>query len=138
MVLELVADLLLQRGAGIEHDAQQADDLQIGVQIGVHLLDGVDQVGQAFEREIFALHGHDHAIGRAQAVEREHGQAGRAVDQHEVVVGVDGRERPFEALVAALQRHQLDLRAREFAVGAEHVVADFLGEHRGLLDRGVL
>ena len=79
--LELLADLLLQRDARVEHHPQQADDLQLAVQVGVHLLDGVDQVGQAFEREVFALHRHDHAVRAAQAVQREQAQAGRAVDQ---------------------------------------------------------
>jgi hypothetical protein len=41
------------------------------VQVGVHLLDGVDQVRQAFQREVLALHRHDHAVGGAQAVEGE-------------------------------------------------------------------
>jgi hypothetical protein len=87
--LQLLADLLLQRDARVEHHAQQADDLQVAVQIGVHLLDGVDQVRQAFEREVLALHRHDHAVRRAQAVEGEQAQRRRAVDQHEVVVGFD-------------------------------------------------
>ncbi len=40
----------------------------------MYLFDGVDQVGQAFERKVFALHGHDHTVCSAQAIEREHGQ----------------------------------------------------------------
>jgi hypothetical protein len=31
----------------------------------VHLLDGVDQIGQALERKVLALHGHDYASGLA-------------------------------------------------------------------------
>jgi hypothetical protein len=54
--LELLADLLLQRDARVEHHAQQADDLQVRFRFGVHLLDRVDQVAQALEREVLALH----------------------------------------------------------------------------------
>ena len=46
--------------------------VSVGVEVGVHLLDGVDQVDQAFQGEVFALHGHHHAMGAAQAVQREH------------------------------------------------------------------
>ena len=41
---ELSGDLLLQGDARVEHHAQQADDAQFAVQVGVYLLDGVDQV----------------------------------------------------------------------------------------------
>ena len=59
---ELLAHLHLQGDARVKHDAQQANDFEVFVQIGVHLLDGVDQVGQPFQRKVFALHGHNHAV----------------------------------------------------------------------------
>jgi hypothetical protein len=121
--LELVADLGLQRDARVEHHPQQADELQVPVQVGMHLLDRVDQVGQAFEREVLALHRHDHAMGAAQPVERQHAETGRAIDQHEVIVCINRLQRGPQALVAALQGHQLHLGAGELAVGAQHVVA---------------
>jgi hypothetical protein len=104
----------------------------------MHLLDRVDQVGHALQREVLALHRHDDAVGAAQAVEREQVQRGRAVDQDEVVVGIDRLERATQALVAALQRDQFDLGAGQFAVGAEHVVAAAGGSLGRLLDRGAL
>jgi hypothetical protein len=127
--------LLLQRDAGIEHHAQQADDLQFAVEVGVHLLDGVDQIGQAFEREILALHRHDHAVRRAKAVEGEHAQGRRAVDEHEVVVGVHLGQAVFRRFSRA-PAHQLDLGARQLAVGAQHVVAALLRQHGRFADRG--
>ena len=102
----------------------------------MHLFDGVDQVGQAFEREVFALHGHNHTVGRAQAVEGEHAQGRRAVNEHEVVVGVHGGQGLFEAALTALHLHQLDLGASEFAVGAQHPVAAFVGQGRRLGNGG--
>ena len=143
MLLELLADLQLQGDARVEHDAQEPDDGQLFVQVGVHLLDGVDQVGQAFEREVFALHGDDDAVRAAQAVEREHGQGRRAIDEHEVVlVGhrLDGQAQTF---FAALDLDQLDLGAGQFAVGAQHVVAatsvhQFLAADARFGDRGGL
>ena len=72
MRLELFAHLLLQGDARVEHHAQKADDGQLLVQVGMHLLDGIDQVGQPFERKIFTLHRHDHAVGATQAVQGQH------------------------------------------------------------------
>jgi hypothetical protein len=63
MRLELLADLCLQRDPGIEHDAQDADHLELRIDVGVHLLDRVDQVAQALEREVLALHRHHRRRG---------------------------------------------------------------------------
>ena len=74
MVFELIAHLLLQGDARVKHDTQEANDFEVAVEVGMHLLDGVDQIGQTFEGKVFALHGHDDAVGRTQAIEGEHGQ----------------------------------------------------------------
>ena len=62
MRFQLVAHLLLQGDSWVKHDAQQANDFQVFVQVGVHLFDGVDQVGQALECKVFTLHGDDDAV----------------------------------------------------------------------------
>jgi hypothetical protein len=102
----------------------------------VHLLDGVDQIGQAFERKVFALHGHDDAVRAAQAVEREHGQRRRAIDEHEVVVGLHFGQGRLEALLAPLDVYQLHLGAGQFAVGSQQLVAALFCRHRRLAHRG--
>ena len=120
---ELLADLLLQGDAGVEHDAQQADDGQVFVQIGMHLLDGVDQIGQAFKGKVFALHGHNNAVSAAQAIEREHGQTRGAVNQHKVVLCGDFCQGLLEAALAPFHIHQLHLSPGQLPVGAQNVVA---------------
>ena len=104
----------------------------------MYLLDGVDQIGQTFQRKVLALHGHDHAMCRTQAVQCQHGQAGWTVHQHEVKVLVCGLNGSLQAIIAALQRHQLDLGTAELTVGAQHVVAAFFSQHGGFLDRSRL
>ena len=143
MLLELIADLQLQGDARIKHDAQEPDDGQLFVQVGVHLLDGVDQVGQSFEREVFALHGHDDAVRAAQAIEREHGQGRRAIDEDKVILVCHRLDGQTQTLFAALDLDQLDLGAGQFAVGAQHVVAatgvhQFLAGDTRFGDRGGL
>ena len=123
VALELVAHLLLQGDARIEHDPQQADQAQIAIEIGVYELDGVGEIGQPLQREIFALHGHDHALGRAQAVEREQAQGGRAVDEDEVVIPAHRRQGVFQALFTLFKLNQLHLSARQLAIGAQHGIA---------------
>jgi hypothetical protein len=95
------------------------------------LLDRVDQVGQAFEGVVLALHRDDHAVGGAQAVEGEQRQGRRAVDQDEVVfAGVQG-EGVAQAVLAAVEADQFDLGAGQVAVGGDQVVVAGLGAHAG-------
>ena len=136
--LELLADLRLQRDAGVEHDAQDADHLERRVEVGVHLLDRVDQVREAFEGEVLALHRHDDAVRARQAVQGQQAEAGRAVDEHEVVVGGGGGERAAQALVAPLEPDQLHLGAGQLAVRADDVVAALRARLARLGDRRVL
>ena len=74
MRFELFAHLLLQGNAGIKHDPKQTNDFQIGVQVGVNLLDGVDQIGQTLQRKILALHRNNHTMCCTQTIEGKHGQ----------------------------------------------------------------
>ncbi len=138
MRLELLAHLGLQGDAGIEHDAQDADDFERGVEVGVNLLDGIDQVRQALEGEIFALHGHHHAVGTGQSVQGEQAEARGAIDEHKVVVGAGRGQRATQSLVATLQADQLDFGAGELAIGADDVVAGLLARLTRLCDGRVL
>ncbi|MNX70563.1 hypothetical protein D3C86_1018250 [compost metagenome] len=74
-------------------------------------LDGVDQIGKPFQREILALHRDDHTVGRGKAVKRQQRQRGRTIDQHEVVLAGDGVERGLQLAFALIHLHQVDLGA---------------------------
>src|SRR5580698_4157769 len=124
MLLELLRHLLLQRDARVEHDPQQPDHLQVAIQVRVHLLDRVDEVRQPLQREVFALHGYDDAIRRAQAVERQQRQSRRAIDQDEIVVIRDFRQRVAQYPFTTFHAHQFDLGTRQLAVRGKHVVGD--------------
>ena len=143
MRCQLIAHLLLQSNARVKHHAQQANDAQVVVEVGLHLLDGVDQIGQPFQSKVFALHGHDHTIGAAKAVECQHGQRRRTVDQYEVVVGVDLGQRVFQPPLTALQFDQLNFRTGELPIGAQNVVPtprcnQLVAAHSGLGNGGRL
>ena len=127
MRLELLAHLLLQGDARVEHHPQHADDLQVGVEVGVHLLDCVDQIGQPLQREVLALHRHDHAVCAAQAIEREQAKLGGQSMSDQVVLACHCVERRMQALVAPLKANQLDFCACELPVSAQNVVATHFG-----------
>ena len=86
VTLQLLADLLLERDAGVEHHAQQPDDLELGIEVRVNLADGVDEIAEALQCEVFALHRNDDAMGAAKPVQREEAEARRAINQHHVIV----------------------------------------------------
>ena len=66
---------------------------KLRVEVLAHELNGLPEASQAFERQVLALDGHDHAVdGCGQRVDRQQPQAGRAVDQ-DVVVGGRGAAR---------------------------------------------
>jgi hypothetical protein len=136
--LELLADLGLQRDPRVEHDAQDADHLETGVEVRVHLLDRVDEVRKAFEGEVLALHRHDDAVRAREPVQRQQAEARRAVDEDEVVVVGDLREGRAQALVAAFESDELDLGAGELAIRTDDVVAALRARLSHFRDAGVL
>ena len=106
----------------------------------MHLFDGVDQICQAFQRKVLALHRHNHAMGAAQAVECQHAQGRRAVNQDKVVIVSDFSQRQFEALFTPLHIHQLHLSTRQLAIRTQNVITattvdKLLADDFCLLDR---
>ena len=110
-----------------------------------HLLQRLDQVGQAFERVVLALHRDQHRVRRAQAVEREQRQRRRTVEQDEVVVrchfadrGLHLRQRFGQRVLqprfAFGQVDQLDLRAGQFAIRGHEVEAAGRRRHAHVRD----
>ncbi len=100
---------------------QDALDLDVRIQVLADHLQGVLQLDQPAHRQILALHGDDHLVGRRQRVDREQPEARRRVDADEVVVLQDRLERLLQrALAADLRRHR-DLGAGEVDRGAGDV-----------------
>ena len=86
-------------------------------------LNRVDQIGQPLEREILALHRNDDAVRCAKTIQRQQRQRGRAVDQNELVLIVHRSQRVLQPCFAMIQIDELYFGTRQFAVGAENVVA---------------
>ena len=73
----------------IKHGQKNALQLQPGIQRPADDADGVHQVAESLQGEIFPLDRHQNGIRRAESVERQQLQGGRAVDEHEIVVAAD-------------------------------------------------
>ena len=69
--------------------------LEVPVEDLLHVGDGVEQLADAAVAEHLARHGDDQPVGGGERVERQHAEARRAVEQHDVVCR---RHRPPSAV----------------------------------------
>ena len=111
---------------------QDALDVDVGVEVLADHLQRVLELDQPAHREILALHGDDHLVGRRQGVDRQQPEARRRVDADEVVVLLDRLEGALERALAADHRAHRDLGAGEVDRGAGDVDLALLDD---LLDR---
>ena len=110
---EFLHDLAAVRGLRLVHAEHHAADLERRVEALREDLDRLEQLREALHREELRLHRHHDLVGEAEAVERQHAEARRAVDQHEVELAADLLEALAEDAVAVGMRRKLGLGARE-------------------------
>jgi hypothetical protein len=126
---EVVADLLGEVGAVVEHSEEDAFEREAGVEAGGDAIEGGHELGYAFEGEIFGLHGDEEGVGGDEGVEGEEIEGGRTVEEDEGVGGADGLECLAEAGLAALGGDELDVGADHvFCAGNEEKVGNLRGE----------
>ena len=73
-----------QRGALVVHGDDDAEDLELGVRALPHLLDGLEQVVGAFEREVRRLDRDQQMRRGDQRVDGQQAERRRAID-HDVL-----------------------------------------------------
>ena len=131
VLFDLLHDLHGQVQAAGEHREDHALNVQIGVILLADGLQGADELRQTFQRIILALDWDQHTVAGAQTVQRQQVQAGRAVDEDEVIGLLHLGQRLAQAALAAGQVDHLQARARQPGVGADDVSAE-LGVPDGL------
>ena len=94
-------DLLAQIRALVEHRQQHAFDVERGIERGADAAHRADEIGQPFEREVFAVQRNQHGIGGDERVEREQAERRRAIDEDVVVVVAHRREQARAAVLRA-------------------------------------
>src|SRR2546425_640327 len=100
---------------------QDAADAKLRVELGPHPLDRVVQQLHALHAEVLALQRDEDLVRGHQRVDAEEAEGGRAVDHHEVVLVLAGRELFLEEGFAAHLRDELDLRSGELDVRRDEV-----------------
>ena len=82
LVLEELAhvarDLLAEIGALVVHRQQHAFDVERRVERGANAAQRGHEIGEAFEREVFAVQRDQHGVGGDQRIEREQAERRRA------------------------------------------------------------
>src|SRR6478672_6329918 len=97
----------------VEEGRQDAPHLQVAVEDLLHVGDGVEQLSDTAVAEHLAGHRDDEGVGGRQRVERQHPEARRAVEQHDVVCRVGAFEGRAQDVLATGSRQQHGLGARE-------------------------
>ena len=136
VLLHLGVDLVGQTQTAVVHRQQEALDHERGIEAVLHQADGVEQFADALQREVFALHGDDDAVGRRESVHRDDAQRGAAVDDDEVVVAANFGEHLGHHPFALLHVEQLDLGTHQIDVAGQDVEVFEVGGVDGLTDVG--
>ena len=113
VLLEQLDRLLGVQRPRVDQRRQDALDLDVRVEVLTDHRERVLELDQTAHRQILALDGDDHLVGGRQRVDRQQPEARRRVDEDEVVVLLDLRQRLLQAPLAADHRRHRDLRARE-------------------------
>lgn len=105
----------------VKHGHQHALQLQLTVQRAADDADGVHQIAETLQSEIFPLDRNQHRVGGAQAIEGQQLQRGRAVDEYVVIGGGEGLQGLAEQELPALHADHLDAGAGQPLTGGQHV-----------------
>lgn len=140
---EVLGDLLGEIGAVVVHGENDTFEGEAGVEGLADAVERAHEFGDAFEGEVFGLHGNEKSGSGDERVEGEKVERGGTVEKDEGVVSADGVDGVAELVLAAVEIDQLDGGADEiFAAGNELESIDLGGESRlcngGVADEDVV
>ena len=105
--------VLREPGSRIVHGKEDSADIELGVERFLDTLDGLEEQGKTFEREVFALKRDEHFVGGYKPVQGQDAKRGRAVDQDKVEIVFKRRDRRLEVVFAFFLVDELDRGARK-------------------------
>ena len=115
------SDFLGKVGAVVHHRQQYAVDLELGVDLPLHLIYGLEQLFQALGGQILRLNGDYDPVGGGQGVDREHTQGWLAVNQDMGILSLERVQILPQDGLTAHGIHQGDLHTGELDVGGHQV-----------------
>ena len=116
-------NLLGEVGAVVHHRQQYAVDLELGVDLPLHLVYGLEQLFQALGGQVLRLNGDYDPVGGGQGVDREHTQGWLAVNQDMGILSLERVQVLPQDGLTAHGVHQGDLHAGELDVCGHQVNA---------------
>lgn len=138
VAMDFVPDLLGHTRSAIEHRQHDAFDAEARIEPLPDQFDCPKQVREAFERVELALQWDEYLVRRNQGIDREKSQGRGAVDEH-ISIGAGGaghrRQGAREAMLAALDCDELDLRPYEVDIRGQEVEAGQGGLDDGFFRR---
>ena len=117
------SNLLGKVGAVVYHRQQYAVDLELGVDLPLHLVYGLEQLFQALGGQVLRLDGDYDPVGGGQGVDREHTQGGLTVNQDMGILSLERVQILPQDSLSTHGVHQGDLHAGELDVGGHQVNA---------------
>ena len=114
-------DLLGEVGSVVHHRQQYTVDLELGVDLPLHLIYGLEQLFQALGGQILRLNGDYDPVGGGQGVDREHTQGWLAVNQDMGILSLERVQILPQDGLTAHGIHQGDLHTGELDVGGHQV-----------------
>ena len=87
---QVVTDLTRKVRALVEHGEKDSFHGQLRVVRAPDADEGVKQFGHTLECQVLALNGHQHRVRSDERIQREQVEGGRAIEQDEVELVVDG------------------------------------------------
>ena len=136
VALDLFRHLEGQIGAAVEHGQQHPLDGQLGVESPLDQPHCGQQVAEALQGVVLALHRDQQGAGGAQGVDGEHLQGGGAVDEDIVVAGSQLLQGVLQQVLPVGDGDHFDAGPGQSLVGGEHIPV-FCGDHRFLGLRAV-
>jgi hypothetical protein len=141
LVLEEVAEvgchLARKVGAVVIHGEEDTFDGERVLEGFANAVNGIHELGNAFEGEEFALDGHEDGIGGDEGVERKEIEGRGAIDEDEVVVVTDFGQAVAEAVLAAVEVDEFQVGSDQVLVGGDDVETFEIGGSDGVLGVGI-
>src|SRR4051812_12221605 len=131
---KLVEHVLGEVRPAVEERRQEAQDLEVAVQLHPDHVDDLDEVVEALHRVVLGLDRDDDVVRRDQAVDGQQAQVGRAVDQRKVVAVEMALEAVPQDLLAAQGSEQFALGRGKVDVGWGDIDPGDLGWPDDVLD----
>jgi hypothetical protein len=116
---EILSDHASQVGAVVEHGEEDSFNAEVMAEGIADLVNGVYELGDAFEGEELALDGDEHRVGGDQSIEGKQIEGGGAVDDDVVELSPNGLQDTAETGFAIVEVDEFDVGGDEVAVGRE-------------------